>query len=395
MSKGKRVTGTLGLLLATVGALGLASAACEPSYDPNQAGPPYVAKVISFLPDDPTVNTNLYVTDNSNCAYDNDGGAYDIAGTAGPTWGFRIVLSELIDGDQVEALDEQGLGTEVYTGFVEITTPTGATVTSALDPTLQLTPDTLSSVYQPAGGSGCYETVDTIDLDTGNPIPGPAFITYLGGVPSLPSGTDLTLWLRAVNGDKSIVDKGGTVMDGDFRVDFATDPMIVDCPSIDACNVSPSVYADDQPVDPLDASFGFDVVTVQFNTAIGVPDGVYLYDAADPTAPVSGVVASVDATIPDPDQKLLALPNAVTLTKGVTSGATPAYVPITFTPGATYWVVVTSDVLDAWGVPATLTDVADENGDPLDPAPCDALAAAGIAVDNCIWAGTFTVADAT
>jgi hypothetical protein len=108
---------------------------------------------------------------------------------------------------------------------------------------------------------------------------------------------------------------------------------------------------------------------------------------------VANQVPEVDANIVD--SPFGGVDSAVSITLGVTEDG---YDPITFTPGATYWIVATSDVLDLWGVPAEVTDVVefDENGDPqpLDPAPCDAAAEAGITVDNCIWAGTFTVAEA-
>jgi hypothetical protein len=390
MRKGKRVTGTLGLMFAAAGVVGLVTAACEPTYNPDQEGPPSVVKVVGFLPDDPTVNTNLYVADNPNCEYDNDGGAYDVTPYAGPTWGFRIVLSELLDGDEVEALDDAGLGSEAYSGFVQITTPEGGTVTSTLDPTLQLTPDTISSVYQPAGGNGCYNTFDGFDLDTGNPIPGPAFISYLAGVPSLPSNSELTLWLKKEAGGHKIVDTGGASMAADFSVSFTTDPMFVDCASIDACNTMPSVFPDDQPQDPLDPDLGFDMVTVQLTAPIGDPSGLFLYEmTGDPATPtlVADQVPEIDADITD--SLFGGVDSAVSITLGLTEDG---YNGITFTPGATYWIVATSDILDLWGVPAEVTDVADADGNPLDP--CGDAAAAGITVDNCIWAGTFTVAEA-
>ncbi|MBI5481480.1 MAG: hypothetical protein HY906_21660 [Deltaproteobacteria bacterium] len=394
MRKGKRVTSTLGLLLAAVGAVGLATAACEPNHDPNREGPPSVVKVFAFSLDDPTVNSTLFVTDDpavmSKCDYDYDGGAGPMDAYVASTWGFRIVLSELVEGDEIEPLSDGGVGEAAYPGFVQITTPTGGTVTSALDPTMQLTPDMLFSTYQPAGSNGCYGTVEGEDISAGGPLHGPAILTFLDGVSSLPASTALTLWLKKDNGGHQIVDTGGTPMAADFKVDFTTDPMLVDCPAIDACQTMPSVNPDDQPQVPDDPDLGFDTVTVQFNTPIGDPTGVYLYDAADLTQPVPDVVPDVDANIPD--SLWGGMDNAVTLTMGIDPD-TEAYIGIAFTPGATYWIVVTSDVLDLWGVPAEVTDVADANGDPLDT--CGDLAAAGITVDNCIWAGTFTVADAT
>jgi hypothetical protein len=395
MSKGKRVTSTLGLLLATVGAVGLATAACVPSHNPNNEGPPSVVKVLAFSPDDPTVYSTLYITDDpvlkSNCEFDYDGGAGPMDAYVGSAWGFRIILSELIDGDQVEALDDAGLGTEAYPGFVQITTPEGGTVTSTLDPTMQLTPDMLTTVYQPAGGSGCFGTVESWDtIDTGNPEMGPALITLLGGVSSLPSNTALTLWVKRENGSRQIIDTGNTPMAEDFAVDFTTDPMLVDCAHITACNTLPKVDPAKQPQDPLSDTAPFDMVAVQFNAPIGDPSGVFLYDAADPAAPVTGVVADVDANVPD--SAWGGFDNAVALTMGLTTDDPPTYIGIDFTPGATYWIVVTSDVLDVWGVPAEVTDVVDAKADPMDP--CGDAAAAGVTVDNCIWAGSFTTTPA-
>jgi hypothetical protein len=342
-----------------------------------------VVKVLSFSPDDPTIMSTLYVTNDtllkSKCDFDYDAGQGPMDAYVGAGWGFRIVLSELIEGDEVEALDDAGIGTEAYPGFVQITTPDGATVTSTVDPTLQLTPDTLSSIYQPAGGSGCFDTVETLDIYTYAPNPGPAILTYLAGVPSLPSNTTLTLWLKKDNGGRKVVDTGGTQMTADFKVDFTTEPMFVDCPALDACNVMPSLLPDDQPVDPLDPDMGFDMVTVQLTAPIGDPSGVFLYDAADPTQPVADVVPEIDAYIAD--SLWGGMPNAVSLIKGTAD----AREPIEFTPGATYWIVVTDAVLDAWGVKVEMFP---------DDTSCDDLATAGIDVTNCVWAGTFTVADA-
>jgi hypothetical protein len=399
MRKGKRVTGTLGLLLVAVGALGLATAGCEPSHDPNQPGPPSVVKVLAFSPDDPTVNSTLYVTDDPavmpNCDYDYDGGAGSMDGYAGTGWGFRIILSELVEGDEIEPLNEDGVGEAAYPGFVQITTPEGGTVTSTLDPTLQLTPDMLISMYQPAGGSGCYNTVEGMDIGTGNPIQGPAVMAFLDGVPSMPSNSTLTLWLKKDNGSHKIVDTSGQQMAADFSVDFATDPMLIDCYDITACNTLPYVDAASQPQDPADPDFGFDMIAVQFNTPIGDPSGVYLFEVTGdpPTATeVAGVVADVDANVPG--SLWGNMDSAVALTMGIDT-ANETYNGIAFNPDTTYWIVVTDAVLDLWGVPAEVTDVVDENGDPMDP--CGDAAAAGVTIptgQTCIWAGTFTTAPA-
>jgi len=374
-----RVSGTLGPWLLVAGVLVFTGTACEPSHDPNYEGPPKVVKVLSFLPEDPSVTTTLYQTDDSllktKCDYDFDAGVGPMDATVGVGWGFRFVLSELIEGDEVEALDETGIGTEVYSGFVQITKPDGSEVQSPLDPTLRLTADALSSVYQPAGGSGCFNTVESMDISTGAPIPGPAIISYIVGVPSLPSNTTLALWLKREAGGHRIVDTGGTPMPEDFKVEFTTEPLFVDCPSPDACNVWPSLLPDDQPIDPTDPEMGFDSIFVQFTSLIGDPSGVYLYDQASPTAPVADVVATVDAEVPGSPYGNL--PNAVTLTKGVDASG---YVPLDVTSGHTYWIVVTSDVLDLWGVPVEAFDTS-----------CNDLAQAGINVNNCIWAGTFQV----
>jgi hypothetical protein len=372
MSMGKRVTGSLGLLLAAIGVMGLvAASSCAPSHDPDHEGPPSVVKVLGFSPDDPTVNATMYVTDDptlmQNCDYDFDAGQGGMDASIGTTWGFRMVLSELIDGDQVEMLDDAGVGSEAYSGFVEITDAAGGTVTSTLDPTLQLTPDTLSTIYQPAGGSGCYGSVETEDIIYGNPLPGPALITYLAGVDSLPSNTELKLVLHAENGGNKIVDKGGTQMAGDFSVSFVTDPLFVDCFAPDACNVMPSVNPDDQPVDV--AGEGIETVDLIFLAPIGDASGIYLYDTTDLTQPMADIEPLVDG-------------NYVSLAQLDTNGDPGA---IAFTDNHTYWVVVTSDVLDMWGVPAEM--IPGDTG-------CDDLATAGITVANCVWAGSFTVAPA-
>jgi len=66
-----------------------------------------------------------------------------------------------------------------------------------------------------------------------------------------------------------------------------------------------------------------------------------------------------------------------------------------FADDTTYWIVATDAVLDLWGVPAVLTDVVDENGDPLDG--CADAEAAGVVIpdgETCIWAGSFTTTPA-
>ena len=275
---------------------------------------------------------------------------------------------------------------------MQITTPEGGTVTSTLDPTLQLTPDMLLSMYQPGGSSGCFGTVESTDFGSQNASQGPAITTFLDGVPSLPSNSTLTLWLKKDSGGHRIVDTTGEAMAADFKVDFATDPMVVDCGDITACNTLPYVDAASQPQDPADPDFGFDMITVQFNTPIGDPSGVYLYEmTGDPLTAtlVPDVVADVDANIPG--SLWGEMDNAVSLTMGIDPD-TEEYIGLAFNPDTTYWIVVTSDVLDLWGVPAELTDVVDENGDPMDP--CGDAAAAGVTVDNCIWAGSFTTTPA-
>jgi hypothetical protein len=398
MSMGKRVTSTLGLLVA-VGLVGLAASACAPTHDPNNEGPPTVVKAIAYFPDDPTVMSMLYVTNDpmlvSNCEFDYDAGTGPMDAFTGTGWGFRIVLSELIDGDQVEPIGDSGVGEQAYPGFVQITTPEGGTVTSTLDPTLQLTPDTLFTVYQPSGGSGCFGTIDVPEPSTGASTAAPAIIATLGGVSSLPSNTALTLWLKKENDGHKIVDTGGTEMAADFSVSFTTDPMLVDCADITACNTLPSVNPADQPQDPNDPDVGFDMVTVQLNTTIGDPNGVYLYEmTGDPATAtlVPDVVADVDANIPD--SLWGGMDTAVSLTGGI-DPATEAYIGLTFTPDGTYWIVVTDAVKDLWGVPVELTETVDENGDPLDL--CGDAVAAGVTLptgETCVWAGSFTIAPA-
>jgi len=354
--------------------------------DPNNEGPPAVVKAIATFPDDTAVNTTLYLTDDPmlkpECNFDFDGGAGGMEAMVGTSWGFRIMFSELIEGDEVEHVDDMGIGDYVFPGFVQITNTDGSTVTSALDPTMQLTPDMLLSYYQPAGGTGCFGTIESFELYYLTPLQGPAIVTTLDGVPTLPSNTEFTLWVKKENAGHKIVDTGGTPMAADFKVNFYTDPMFVDCPDPEACNVMPSILPDDQPVDPADPDLGFDMVTVQFTTWVGDPSGVYLYDEADPTQPVPDVVPEVDYYVPD--SLWGGMDNAVSLTMGIDPD-TETYIGIPFEADHTYWIVVTSDVLDLWGVPAEMFP---------DDTSCDDLATAGIDVTNCIWAGTFTVAPA-
>lgn len=397
MSMGKRVTSTLGLLVA-IGLLGTVGTACLPEHNPDNPGPPTVVKAMAYYPDDPTVMSMLFLTDDpafmAKCDFDFDGGAGPMDAFVGTGWGFRIVMSELIgEPDSVEPIGDSGVGEQAYPGFVQITTPEGGTVTSTLDPTLQLTPDTLFTVYQPSGGSGCFGTIDVPEPSTGASTAAPAFDTTLGGLPSLPSNTQLTLWLKKEAGGVTIVDTGNTAMAADFSVSFTTDPMLVDCADITACNTLPYVDAASQPQDPSDPDVGFDMVAVQFNTSIGDPSGAYLYEVSGATATlVPDVVADVDANVPN--SLWGGVPNAIALTGGIDPN-TESYISLTFNPDTTYWIVITDKVLDLWGVPAVVTDVVDENGDPMDP--CGDAATAGVTLatgETCIWAGTFTTAPA-
>lgn len=396
MRKGKRVTGSLGLLLAAV--LGLTTAACNPDMDPNQPGPPAVVKVLAFNVDDATINSTLWVTDDpaimSNCDFDYDGGTGAMEATIGATWAFRIVLSELIDGDEVEPLNDGGVGEYAYPGFVQITDTTGGTITSDLDPTLQLTPDMLWSMYQPAGGNGCYDTVESIDISGYTPIPGPAIQAFLDGVPSLPSNSTLTLWLKTSDGaGHQVVDTSGEAMASDFRVDFSTEPMLVDCPSIDMCNTLPYVDAASQPQDPADEDVGFDMISVQFNTPIGDPSGLYLFEVgATETTQVTDALPFVDSEVLG--SLWGEMDSAVSLVAGIDE-ENETYLGLEFNPDTTYWIVATDAILDLWGVPPVVTDVVDENGDPLDL--CAEAEAAGVVIptgETCIWAGSFTTAPA-
>jgi len=169
--------------------------------------------------------------------------------------------------------------------------------------------------------------------------------------------------------------------------------MLTDCADITACNTLPYVDTADQPQDPNDAQTGFDMIAVGFNTAVGDPSGAYLYKVSGATATVvAGVVADVDADVPG--SLFGGVPNAVALTGGVDT-TNQVYTPLTFDADTTYWILITDKVLDLWGVPAVLTDVVDENGDPLDT--CGNATAAGVTVptgETCIWAGSFTTAPA-
>jgi hypothetical protein len=406
----KRVTSTLGLLGA-LALVVLATSACAPEHNPNNPGPPTVVKALAFYPDDPTVQSMLYLTDDPTfmaaCPdFDFDAGAGAMDAYTGTGWGFRIVMSELIGNpDEVEPIGDSGVGEQIIPGFVQITTPEGGTVTSTLDPTLQLTPDMLYTIYQPSGGSGCFGTIDVPEPSTGGSTAAPAFVTSLG-VPSLPSNTELTLWLKKDNEGVTIVDTGDTAMAADFSVNFTTDPMLVDCPDITACNTLPYVDAASQPQDPADPDVGFDMVSVQFNTTIGDPAGVYLFEmTGDPATAtlVPDVIADVDSNIPG--SLWGEMPNAVSLTMGIDPD-TESYIGIVssacsltgdcnFTPGATYWIVVTDAVKDLWGMPAVVTDVVDENGDPMDL--CGDATAAGVTLptgETCIWAGSFSIVEA-
>jgi hypothetical protein len=374
MSMGKRVTlSTLGLLLAGAATLAVASTSCAPDHNPNYPGAPFIAQVWAFDPNDNTVATRMYLPP-ANRARDCD--QLDMDAGGGPQtvdgipvgYGFRVAFSELIDGDKVEKVDDQNLGTELYAGLVKVTDRSGNAITSTLDPTLVLDANAFTGVYQPAGGSGCFGTVDTIDYGTGAPIPGPAFITSLASLMSMPSGSELRLVVDGQVPGHEIVDTGNTGLEGgQFTLDFTTAPMTVDCPSLDACNVVPL------PDPTSEADLGtMGVVQVSFTAPVGVATGVALYEG---TTAVTGVTAVVDS---DP-----ALANfsetQSPLTVDLIGGTVEAPAPLALTPGATYTIVVTDAVQDIWGV-AAQTIAGDTT--------CADLS---VTVTGCIWAGQFTM----
>jgi len=369
MSRGKRVTlGTLGLWLAGGALLTVASVSCAPEHNPDYPGAPFVTEVFGVSPDDPGMTAPMYMTDRADVCGDLDfeGGTGQFGAEVPTTFGFRVVFSELLDGDKVEQLDETGVGTELFPGIVTVTDRQGNPVTSTLDPSITLGPDALLGIYQPAGGNGCFGTVYGVDLTLGGtPAPGPAFILALNAVPALPASTELTLHIDGLVPGSEIVDHGGAGLEGgSLAVDFVTSAMTVDCPSIDACNVAP---VPDPAEDAILGDIGF--VQVGFNTWVGDPSGVFLYD--DTMTLVPGITAIVDSTYADAE--LLS-----DFVVDLIAGTEAAPEPLTLTEGVIYTIVVTDQVTDLWGVPAQ-------------PIPDDTSCAdLGVTLTNCIWAGQFT-----
>ncbi|HEY3353210.1 MAG TPA: hypothetical protein VGQ83_08190 [Polyangia bacterium] len=375
MSMGKRVTlGTLGLLLAGGATLALASISCAPEHNPNYAGPPFVAQVVGFNPDDYSVAQVMYLPTADKASHcddlDLDGGGGPQATEVAVNTAFRVVFSELVDADKVEQVDADGIGTALYRGLINVTNRDGTPVVSTLDPTLTLGPDAFTGVYQPAGGSGCFGTVNTVDIGTGAPIPGPALLAYMQAtIPGLPSGSELTLVVDGTVPGHEIVDKGGAGLEGGkFKLDITTTAMTVDCPSLDACNVVP---LPDPTAEADLGTMGF--VQVGFTAQVADPAGVFLYEDGQ-TTPVAGVTAVLDANL-----SALVSETQSPLIVDLIAGTEADPLPLDLLPGATYTIVVTSAVLDPWGMAAQTIP---------DDTTC---ADAAVTVAGCVWAGSFTM----
>jgi hypothetical protein len=390
----KRVTlGALGLAATALAGLAGWAAACAPGHGANAPGPPFVVAVLAARPADPGDAVTLYETPNASACpgRDRDGGGGATGAVVPVATTFRVVLSELIDGDRVEPLDDAGLGTALAAGIATLVDPAGGVITSALDPSLTLGPGALAGRYQPAGGNGCFGTAASVDPVSGAPAPGPALLLALApGLPSLPAGRALRLVIDGTVPDHAIVDLGGAALVGGVAtVDFTTAPMAVDCPALASCNVAPLP----DPTAPIGAE-RVRSVRVGFTAPVGAAAGLALY--AGP-APAAGVIAVRPADAPF----------ALDLVAG--TAAAPA--PLALAPGVTYWVMATDAVVDPWGVAATVAcacadgsrrccaptcGAADCGGasDVCCQTRCAAAAAAGLDATGCIWAGAFTTAAA-
>ena len=212
MSVGKRVTfGTL-LVQAAAAGLALSAMSCAPSHNPDYPGPPFVAKVVAFDPIDMTLWEPLYLSADQNCELDPEAGTGNLGVVVSQTTGFRIVLSELLDADKVEELDETGVGTELFTGLIEITNRRRLAARRAPRPSNHAHGGGRLHRRLPAGGR---QRLLRHGQHHRHHVPAPrsrarrSSRTSRANLPGLPSGTELTLGINGTVPGHGIVDKGG------------------------------------------------------------------------------------------------------------------------------------------------------------------------------------------